>query len=117
MREQEITLQEDGNGCDVIIIVSTLIDDGIDMSTRLAVAREHIGWIADEVDKARDTWGYSGAEVTLGDDHLSVFGGGTDWQPIINLQNVRSGNCEAGKYWIGMTVEVAEKLRDLLRSR
>ncbi|MDH3756107.1 MAG: hypothetical protein OEU32_19760 [Acidimicrobiia bacterium] len=117
MRRQDVAVQDDGTTSGVVVIASTLaLEDGTDLSTRFVMEREHAGWVADELDKAGDAWGYPGADETLGDDHLLVFGGGRDEQPIINLQNVRGGEREPGEYWIGMTQDVAEKLRDLLRN-
>ncbi len=114
---EDVAITDDGATSGVVVVASTRVfDDGTDMSTRFVVAKANAGWLADELEKADNAGGYAGVEQTLGDDALRVFGGGTDWQPRINVQTERGADPEAGTYAFAMTQPVAEKLRDLLRA-
>ncbi len=110
----EIEVVDDGSSSGAVQLRSVRFVDGVDMSGPFVFDRDSVEWLLEELVLADDAWGYRGADHQLGGDHFFVQGGGTDSRPIINLQNERSGTPEPGVYALGMTLDVAARLRQLL---
>lgn len=116
--QEDVALVSDGRADGVVVVRLTAVyDNGIDMGGLFAFDRTNLDWLAGQVDAALDAWGYQGVEETHGRDAFRVFGGGTDAQPVVNVQNERPADAPSpGVCTLSMTQPVATKLRDILRS-
>ncbi len=90
-------------------------DDGIDMGTELVCERAAAPWLAAELARAADAWGYAELDVVKGPDHFTVYIGGSDMQPFVHLHNQRDPAAPSGKvYALGMSTDTARALAQQL---
>lgn len=116
---EKVTITDDGASTGVVVIhLARELDGGLDMSTTFACERANAAWLADELDKALDAWGYPRTEVRHGIDSFAVFGGGTDSNPVVNVRNTRPDDAEVrpGYSTLAMSQATTSELRDLLRA-
>lgn len=114
MNRHDIEIDDDGAATGTVALASNRVVDGVDLSASFVFDRDNLDWLVAELEAAEDAWGYGGTDEGRGDDHFYVRGGGTDAEPIINLQNERSGELHAGVYSLAMNQATSAKLRELL---
>jgi hypothetical protein len=101
----------------VRIAHTQLHDSGIDLGGVLVCDRSALGWLADEVAKAAEVWGYVEVDEIKAPDHFTVYVGGSDMQPFVHVHNQRDPSSPEGRtYTLGMTVDAARSLVDKLRA-
>jgi len=116
---EKVTIADDGSATGVVVIhLAREITGGVDMSTEFACERTNAAWLADELDKALDAWGYPSTEARHGVDQLAIFGGGTDSNPVVNVRNSRPDDValRPGHWTLAMSQASTSELRDLLRA-
>jgi len=115
---ESIAITDDGAKTGVVVVhLTRILDGGLDMSTHFACERGNAGWLAVELDKALDAWGYPRTEARHGPDSFVIFGGGTDSNPIVNVRNTRPDDAPVspGYSTLAMSHDSTAALRDLLR--
>ena len=63
---------------------------GADVGSTLVIEMGSAAWLASALDAALDD-GFVGAKTSLGGDNLKVRIGGSEMDPVINVDNDRSG--------------------------
>ncbi len=92
--------------------------DGIDMGGSLVFDAGAAGWLADRVDDAVQGRGPAEVDDVRGDDHFTVYVGGSEMQPFVHVHNQRAPSAPQGQvYALGMTASTAATLATLLRSK
>ena len=92
-------------------------DDGIDLGGPLVFEASAAPWLAGEVERASDPWGFAEVDQTVGPDHFTIYIGGSDMQPFVHVHNQRDPDAALGKvYALGMTTEAARSLAEQLRA-
>jgi hypothetical protein len=93
------------------------LDDGIDMGGRLLLERQSVPLIIALLHASLNVYAFTGVECRCGDDAFSVYGSGSDQQPIINILNRRpDGVPHGGLTGLMMTTAAAEALFGQLRA-
>ena len=89
--------------------------DGIDMGDELVFDKASAGWLAAQIDKAADAWGFAEVDEVHGPDHFTIYVGGSDMQPFVHLHNQRDPQAPDGRvYTLQMTTDVARSLASQL---
>ncbi len=116
---EKVTIADDGSATGVVVVhLDRQLEGGVDMSTTFACERANAAWLADELDKALDAWGYPRTEAKHGADDFAIFGGGTDGDPVVNVRNSRPDDAAVhpGHSTLAMSQDSTAALRDLLRA-
>ena len=96
---------------------SQVHSDGIDMGGTLVLERSAAAWLAGEVDRAADAFGFAEVDHALGADHFTIYVGGSEMQPFVHVHNQRAATAPRGKvYTLAMSVDVARTLAAQLRA-
>lgn len=86
-------------------------DTGIDMGSHIWFERSNLPWVVGSLRQCVTTYGYPGAELQSGQDHLRVFESGAEQEPFINLRNRRPQDApHGGAYVLMISKPVTEKL-------
>lgn len=114
--QESVTVSSAGPGL-VRIALTQVHDDGQDMGGQLVFDQSSAKWLADQVERAADAWGFEEVDVVRSPDHFIVYVGGSDWQPFVHVHNVRDPDADqGGTYAIGMTADAAKTLFPKLRT-
>jgi len=103
-------------GALVHVDLRQLHDDGIDLGGPLVFEASAASWLADEVERASDAWGFVEVDQVVGPAHFTIYIGGSDMQPFVHVHNQRDATAPEGKvYALGMTTDAARSLAAQLR--
>ena len=90
------------------------MDTAVGLRTRNAsiwFERANLKWVVEALRRSLTTYGVGELARTSGNDAITVYESGSEWQEIFNIDNQRPTHVpHSGTYWIGMSRTLAEKL-------
>jgi hypothetical protein len=88
-----------------------VVDGGDDIGGHIWFERASLGWVAPTLRAATSQDGIPKTRTSIGQDSLTVFEGGPEQAPVINLYNVRpAGAPHAGSYVRVFSKQLAARL-------
>jgi hypothetical protein len=88
MTDESIAVwQHDGK----VILRQTLVEDGLDMSSEVAIYPEHITWVREALAAFVGNWQTQEQRHSLLDERIEVFSAGNEMDPRVGIQNEQAG--------------------------
>lgn len=95
-----------------VILHQTMVEDGLDMSSDVEIYQEHVAWVRESLAVLTENWHAQELQHQLLDEKIEIFSAGSEMDPMVGIQNERSGK----SFSMIVRLSLARKLVQLLSS-